>query len=127
MNLQPRTLAKIAGQPDGCWLWTGPLNTCGYGPHRAIYARLVRPIPGGLELDHLCRTRACVNPEHLEPVTTAENARRWADSIIVCKNGHPRTPENSYRRAHNGWRRCRVCNREAQRRYHAEGRYERAS
>lgn len=74
----------------GCWLWLGSKDPRGYGVcyrapgrsttvHRDAYEHLVGPIPEGLTLDHLCRTRACVNPAHLEPVTLLENVRRgWA-------------------------------------------------
>jgi hypothetical protein len=67
---------------DTCWLWTGPLNHSGYGAnggkaaHRVVYLRLVGPIAAGMELDHLCRVRHCVRPDHLEPVTHSENVRR---------------------------------------------------
>ena len=69
-----------------CWLWTGPQTWNGYGhasfrrrsttAHRAVYEYLVGSVPDGLDLDHLCRVRLCVNPNHLEPVTRAENMRR---------------------------------------------------
>lgn len=70
-----------------CWVWTGALNT-GYGRvhvgpgrrsaygHRVLYEMLVGPVPEGLDLDHLCRNRACCNPDHLEPVTRQENLLR---------------------------------------------------
>ena len=71
---------------DTCWLWTGLLTADDYASfrvdgrnttgHRWSYVHFVGPIPEGLELDHLCRVRHCVNPEHLEPVTHAENVRR---------------------------------------------------
>lgn len=69
-----------------CWLWTGSLTWDGYGlfrennrrtgAHRFAYEYHVGPIPAGLQLDHLCRVRNCVNPDHLEPVTASENTRR---------------------------------------------------
>jgi hypothetical protein len=73
-----------------CWLWRGALDGQGYGQlkapgnttvraHRWVYEQLVGPIPDGLQLDHLCRVIICVNPDHLDPVTQAENVRRgWA-------------------------------------------------
>lgn len=73
------------GGPDDCWLWRGALNNRGYGrltrgghvyAHRYVYELERGPIPTGMQLDHLCRTPACVNPAHLEPVTGTENVRR---------------------------------------------------
>lgn len=106
--------------PAGCWLWTGHINGSGYGTmggrsvHRLVYIELVGPIPDGLQLDHLCRIRNCVNPAHLEPVTAAENVRRGDGPggrnarKTHCKNGHTLTPENVYiRRGRN----CRICAR----------------
>lgn len=68
--------------PTGfCWEWTGQKDS-GYGrysgrpAHRVTYEVLVGPIPDGLTLDHLCRNKGCVNPDHLEPVTSSENTRR---------------------------------------------------
>lgn len=70
-----------------CWIWTASCQPKGYGifgvtseqnvlAHRFAYERCLRPIPDGLELDHLCKNRSCVNPIHLEPVTHVENVRR---------------------------------------------------
>jgi hypothetical protein len=73
------------GHTTPCWIWQLAINYKGYGSitrdgyhiaHRWMYAREKGPIPAGLQLDHLCRVRACVNPDHLEPVTSAENRRR---------------------------------------------------
>jgi DNA-binding transcriptional regulator YiaG len=72
-----------------CWLWRGWVNDRGYGrasshpAHVIYYKRHVGPIPEGLQLDHLCRVRLCVNPAHLEPVTHAENIRRGAEARSV--------------------------------------------
>lgn len=97
------------GGDGNCWLWTGTLKSNGYASfyagggrgaskvyaHRYAYELLVGPIPTGSEIDHLCRTRHCVNPEHLEPVTHAENMRRgegFAGRNVrkeTCPNGHP--------------------------------------
>jgi len=117
---------------SGCWLWTGDVNAYGYGQmyagkvekrsrrllaHRCAWELLRGPIPHGLELDHLCRNHACVNPDHLEPVTHAENMARSARARQThCKHGHELTPENVLvrRRGPGGtWktRRCRQCYR----------------
>ncbi len=96
-------------QPTGfCWEWVGSLNPGGYGnikiggktisAHRWVYETLVGPIPEGLDLDHLCRVRHCVNPDHLEPVTRAENLRRGVQGFAMrrqCTNGHDVTTEDS--------------------------------
>lgn len=88
--VEERFWSKVdrSGGPDACWLWTGaPID--GYGTftvstgvsrraHRVAYELQVGPIPAGLEIDHLCRVKLCVNVKHLEAVTHAENLRRAA-------------------------------------------------
>lgn len=115
---------------DGCWEWAGAHTSEGYAsgsiggkwvsPHRASYEALVGPIPEGLELDHLCRNRGCVRPNHLEPVTHAENIRRGQRGRLSwhkthCKRGHELAGENLYIRP-NGNRTCKTCNLAAKRR-----------
>jgi HNH endonuclease len=88
--VQERFWEKVE-QGEGCWLWTGAIDR-GYGQfvwngrkraHRVAYELIIGPIPEGLELDHLCRNKSCVRPEHLEPVTKAENIRRqWASKDV---------------------------------------------
>lgn len=92
MSISEATRArKIAArytvdQETRCWIWTGAMRKGGYGcltidsvviaAHRYFYERYKGPIPDGLEIDHLCRTPACVNPDHMEAVTKLENMRR---------------------------------------------------
>lgn len=137
--LLPRLLARV-DKTDSCWLWTGTITRAGYGSgvrgspdrttlaHRLMYEELVGPIPEGLELDHLCRVTHCVNPEHLEPVTHAENVRRGiagevrriaARAITHCKWGHEFNAENTYIAPKTGARACRICRRECNRRRRA--------
>lgn len=113
--------SKVEAQPDGCWLWCAGLNHEGYGKfstggrtyaaHRFSYEQVTGLIPSGLEIDHLCRTRRCVNPAHLEAVTKRENVRRAMAArgwVTHCKRGHEFTPENTYVRK-NGTRFCNRC------------------
>jgi hypothetical protein len=118
--LYKRVEAKIL-KVDGCWRFTGATSSQGYGhfqhdgrmllAHRFFYEYHVGPIPVGLEIDHRCRFRNCVNPEHLEPVTHAENMRR--SRLTHCHRGHEFTPENTYiRPAKHPRRVCRACRNE---------------
>jgi hypothetical protein len=115
---------------DGnCWEWQGALTTKGYvnitvgrrtlKAHRLAYEILVGPIPDGLQIDHLCRNRACWNIGHLEAVSLQENIRRGnvGQNMRVkteCPQGHKYSPENT--RINNGSRVCRACVRDYARR-----------
>jgi len=118
----------------GCWLWTRPLDSNGYGytridgkqwkTHRLWWTLLVGEVPEGFDLDHLCRVRSCGNPDHLEPVTHAENLRRGKhrNNLLhvqkVCSKGHELTPDNITIR-NDGRARCRTCVNETARRARA--------
>ena len=121
----------------GCWLWTGTTFSTGYGAlwvdggqklaHRLSYEMNVGPIPGGRQLDHLCRVRACVNPEHLEPVTIRENLMRGETNAAAnaakthCPYGHPYDEVNTYVNP-SGHRVCRECSRSKFRDWYRENR-----
>lgn len=130
-NAEQRFWPRV-NKTDTCWLWTGSLVGEGYGRitddngrsafvHRFAYELLVGPVPGGKQLDHLCRVRACVNPTHLEPVTRRENILRGVSPQAenarktYCDNGHALEGYNVYRSAMG--RSCRVCRNAAARRY----------
>ena len=115
--------------PTGCWLWKAGLNRKGYGvfciggrhanAHCWSYERLVGPVPDGLELDHLCRIRNCVNPDHLEPVTTKVNIMRGEGlaakhaAATACPQGHAYDDANTF--LYEGRRYCRECLRQRKR------------
>lgn len=138
--------ARVDGE-TGCWLWTGAKTTGGYGTineggrkgrpllaHRVAHELFRGPILDGLQIDHLCKVRHCVNPDHLEAVTCAENIRRSGVAKAArarhrakthCKNGHPLSGENlDPYQLKIGYRQCVICNRAAKARYRARIREE---
>ena len=128
LPLKKRVTDKIKADASGCWLWTGALDGCGYSKigiagktksmHPLMYELFKGPIPKGLEIDHLCRVRNCVNPDHLEAVTHKENMRRGDLSKngdnerrkTHCKHGHEFTDTNTFISKQNK-RVCRACGR----------------
>ena len=109
---------------SGCWIWTAMLNADGYAifeyqdktfsVHRWQYLQIHGEIPDGKELDHLCRVRHCVNPDHLEPVTHAENVARGQAGINMklkthCPAGHSYDDLNTYIYPKTGSRGCKKC------------------
>jgi hypothetical protein len=135
----------VVDADTGCWLWQATLTKNGYGlihksptgpdekpraliAHRVSYELYIGPIPDGLTIDHLCRVRHCVNPDHLEAVTLRENVLRGTNFSAInaakthCPQGHPYSGENLI--ITKGGRRCRECDRRRDRdryyRNHAE-------
>ena len=114
----------IVDNNSGCWNFNS-MNRNGYGrikinrkifsAHRFAYEVNKGKIPSGLTLDHLCKNRSCVNPEHLEPVTLKENILRGTSPQAnnakksTCINGHPLTGKNLYINPASGQRVCRAC------------------
>lgn len=131
----PKQLAdKIMPCPiTGCWLWSAYVGKNGYGyvnfnrtptlAHRLVKSIIDGPLADGMECDHLCRVRSCVNPAHIEEVTSAENTRRGDAGKrnrekTHCNRGHLLSGENLYLYS-RGARGCRECMSEAGRRRYA--------
>lgn len=133
--LAVRFWAKVSQKdPVSCWEWLGQINQGGYGviglgrrsegkaqAHRVAYELVISPIPPGLQLDHLCRNRSCVNPAHLEPVTQRVNMSRGQSPAARgarathCPQKHPYSGDNLYVYP-DGSRWCKACRREGMRR-----------
>ena len=122
-------MAKVEKTED-CWLWRGSILRNGYGQfysggpylaHRYSYEVHKGPIPNGLVIDHLCRVRHCVNPDHLEAVTQSINLLRGktlnASEVtrMFCPSGHPYSETNT--RIYRGRRHCKACEAPRMRRY----------
>ena len=118
-----RFIDKVRILPNGCHQWTGAKDRDGYGKfqlsgkcifaHRYAYQNFYQNINRDLVIDHLCRNKACVNPEHMEQVTIKENTNRghnYESNKTHCNSGHEFTVENTYI-CTRGWRNCRACRR----------------
>lgn len=143
-RLPPHFWTKVSPEPNsGCWLWAGTAMKNGYGQfrtgprmslaHRVAFRSLVGEVREGLDLDHLCRTRCCVNPAHLEPVSRKENLARGLSgrrrqSVLLdrahCKEGHPMPPRAVRENGTLAPWVCRLCSRAAQNAYNAAHRKE---
>lgn len=129
IDLKKHIHSKVQVLESGCWKWLGNIDKAGYGQgswtvegrrrtflvHRLTYELFVGPIPLGLTIDHLCRNRGCVNPEHLEPVTHQVNVLRGESFAAKearqthCLRGHEFTVGNTYFNEKAKNRSCKIC------------------
>jgi hypothetical protein len=131
MEMKDRLDKFIQAVPfSGCWIWMGHVDKDGYGKidnttaHKAAYRQLIGEVPDGMELDHRCEVRCCVNPSHLNIVTpkknkelTLERGRHFQRNMTHCEKGHPFSGENLYINPNNNKRICRACSAVSQKKY----------
>ena len=139
MDMTMRFWSKVEKDPGGCWNWTASKYRNGYGSfwdgtrgvkaHRFSWEQINGVVHEGFELDHLCRNKECVNPQHLEAVTHRENImrgdgpellRQYYLSRTHCPLGHPYDNENTYIKPSNGGRQCRVCREISRKKWEAK-------
>lgn len=132
-NLADRIRARVQVDANGCWIWQGGVKSTGYGAisvrnrmrnaYAVAYEVFKGTVPKGLELDHLCRVRLCVNPDHLEAVTHRENVLRGTSPAAAhavkthCPRGHEYAGNNLkvFVRRTATQRRCAQCHLESKR------------
>lgn len=131
LQYDPQAFFGMADLGNQCWNWLGSKYQNGYGKvgkagymvHRIAYELTKGTVPADMCLDHLCRNRSCINPDHLEVVTLVENVMRGESHNAVnarkthCKNGHEFTQANTYIHPKRGTRNCIFCRNEASRRH----------
>ena len=127
-----RLMSNYDIDEHGCWISRYSTGSHGYSQigwqptgarrsvmrlgHRVAYEAANGPIPEGMTVDHICRVRRCINPDHLRLLTNVENGRLNAQFLKThCVHGHPFDEANTRRDKH-GWRRCLTCQREANKR-----------
>lgn len=131
---------SVVDDETGCWNWEGPSTEAGYGrvivngvyepTHRVSYALYIYAVPDSLHLDHICENKKCINPDHVEPVTSARNRNLSAKFNLrptgvyrrkdYCKHGHPWSAANTYVSPKSGARSCITCRKEGIERRMAE-------
>ena len=133
-KLSSRFWAKVDRRLNGCWTWRAALQRNGYGTfgvgrkmvpaHRVAWALANGSIPFGMNVDHLCRNRSCVRPDHLEAVTSRENSLRGAHPQFTahrelrCTRGHDLSTDDAYAVMANGGKRCKECQRMRNKRWY---------
>lgn len=140
MVTKKELMSLVKKAPNGCWEYTGyrTKGRCVYGvfhknskairAHRLSYELFNGPIKAGLVIDHLCRNTVCVNPKHLEAVTSQTNSLRGIGPAAInkqkkeCVNGHPLSGENLRHRKDGNWRRCVTCEKASSRRHYEKKR-----
>lgn len=128
---EPQSFFTKADLGKDCWNWNGSMYANGYGKigkagymaHRVAYELTKGSVPEDMALDHLCRNRKCINPDHLEIVTLVENVMRGESQHAKnakkthCINGHEFNEANTYKRRDRNTRECIACRNVTNSRY----------